>query len=308
MEENKVPQFYLDEESLGLIVEALLVKIKENVNGSLTSNGLDSDVWENLLSGLVKGIVDPKDVAIKGVSLELLAAVISKGGFLSYKPLVGKDITTLVTDPATNVIYLLKDPDDEENNVSVWMYTPTEDGDPWLHLAGIKVPQITFVDTEGPDDINNIVAHVRRGETDFSGSDNVHSEEIVNAQVLTEVLVKLGYSSKIVINFDKGQGRPITEVVGKPAVNAFYVYQQSADENDWAVYTAAPIINTVPAADEDSEPTTTTKYVWLKISGAQGSAPVEIDMSNYWSKDELKPLTADVITSAVEAASEKVGI
>lgn len=296
MDEEKIQQFYVDDETLSLIVEALLIKIKENVNNVVNSSTVDDTVWNTILNGLTNGIVDPEDLGNRPVSIELLAQLIAKGKLLSYELVTGKEISEVVTDPKANVIYLLKDPDAVEPNlVSMWMNISADDQPNWISLGGVKLPEINYVDTESPDSVKNIVAHVRRAETDYTGSANVQPGEIVTAQALTNVLISLGYASKVVIPFEKGQGKTISEVVGKPDVTAFYVYQQSADENDWACYTAAPIIN----GD-------TTKYVWLKISGAEGTT-VEVDLSNYWSKDELKPITAEKVTEIVDAAAEKVG-
>lgn len=300
MNENdvmNVQQFFADEQTLSLIVEAILAKIKSSSN-ALTSDAVEESVWNNIVTGLTKGLVNEASVAGKGVSTELLAEVIVKGKFLSYSLVMSADpIETAVSVPELNTIYLLKNPDAEDSNVSMWMRAIINDAEDWISLGGVKMPELKYVDVENPDSVNNIVAHVKRGEIDYEGSKNVQPDEIVTAQALTNVLVGLGYANKIVVPFERSQGKTISEVIGRPMMNTFYVYQQSADENDWACYTAAPIIN----GD-------VTKYVWLKISGAEGSAPVEVDLSNYWSKDELKPITAEQVTTIIERASTNVGL
>ncbi len=307
MPEETVGKFYLDPDSLELIVEALLTKIKDNmISAAVTSGNTDETVWATLLQGLTKGVLGETDLASKAVSLELLAAIIAKGKFVSYEGVIGKTIEETVTTPVDGTIYLLKDPDTTGTNVTMWMHMAIGGVVDWFSLGSVDLPEIHYVDTDSPDSVKNIVSHINRGETDYSGSANVQPGEIVTAQVLTNVLVQLGYGKKKMIPFSEGQGKPISEVVGKPDVNTFYCYQQTADNNDWAVYTAAAIVTTTPGEGEGVEPVTTTSYVWLKISGAEGGAAVEVDLSNYWTKDELKPLTAEVINTAVNNAFERV--
>ena len=292
--DEKMTPFYLDEAGLSLIVEALLAKIKENVKPAITKDGTEEVVWNTLVSGLSKGIIGETDNAKKAVSAELLAEIIAKAKFIRYEIVNGTDVATAVTAPESNVIYLLKT-DPAKNSVSMWMNIEADGTSGWVSLGVAELPELKVI--TGNDSINNVVSHVNRNDTDYSSSTNVQAEDLVTAESLTKVLVGLGYSKKKVIPYSESQGKTISETVGEPDVNTIYAFQQTDDDNDWAVYTAAP-------TKGDSN----TKYVWLKISGAEGSAPVEIDLSNYWSKNELTALSADDITSIVQAASEKVGL
>lgn len=143
MDEEKIQQFYVDDETLSLIVEALLIKIKENVNNVVNSSTVDDTVWNTILNGLTNGIVDPEDLGNRPVSIELLAQLIAKGKLLSYELVTGKEISEVVTDPKANVIYLLKDPDAVEPNlVSMWMNISADDQPNWISLGGVKLPEI----------------------------------------------------------------------------------------------------------------------------------------------------------------------
>lgn len=288
---EKTQEFFIDEVSLGLIVEAILNKVKENIADVVTKNATDPAVWETIVNGLSKGTVGA-EAGDKAVSVALLAEVIAKAKHLDYQLVDGIDIEAAVTDPKENTIYLMRDPDAEDRtHASIHVHT----AEGWISAGGVKMPALVMVDTETPDDVNNIILHVQCGETDYSGSTNVHPEEIITAQALTNVLVGLGLAAKKVIPYSENAGKSISEHVGTPAMNTFYAYQQSEDENDWAMYTAVPVTSG-----------STTKNIWLKISGAEGTT-VEVDLSNYWSKDELKPITAEKVTEIVDAAAEKVG-
>lgn len=296
--DEKLTPYYLDEESLGLIVEALLNKIKQNVSATITSDNTEHDLWETIANGLPEGIFGASDTANKAVSAELVSEIFKRGAYLSYTFVEGESIETTVTAPKAGRVYLLR-ADNTKSNVSMWMYATSDTGESkWLSLGVAELPELKVIDTTNSDSVNNVVSHVTRKDSDYSSSTNVQAGDLVTAESLTKVLIGLGYAKKRVIPYSESQGKTISETVGEPDVNTIYAFQQTDDSNDWAVYTAAPT----------SASAGSPQYVWLKISGAEGGAPVEVDLSNYWSKSELTALSADDITSIVQQASEKVGI
>lgn len=268
------PEFVLDENSLNKVIEAILTKMKER--GSVLSRAEDASIWDKIVTGVINGTLgaDVQDAGAKGVPIELLAEMVLKGQFLKYKLVVSdKGIETVVTTPEEGVVYLLKPT--TSNKAAVWMYmSDASSSKYWLEIAGVEIPELGMVDTENEDEVTNIITHVKNADKDYSESQNVQASDLVTAQALTNVLIGLGYWRKIIVKYEKHQGTPIAEYYPKPATDALYVYQVSEDDQDWALYVAVK---------------QNGKYAWLKLAGDE--QPIEIDLSNYWSKDELKILT-----------------
>lgn len=283
------PEFVMDETSMTTIVEAILTKIKER--GSVLSRAEDSSIWDKIVSGVISGNLgeEASTVKEKAVSIELLAEMVVKGQFLRYSLVVSdQSIEKVVTTPEEGVVYLLRGT--SATKASVWMYMSNSGGNKyWLEVASVEIPELNYVDTENEDEVQNIITHVKNADKDYSSSQNVGAGDIVTAQALTNVLIGLGYWRKVVVKYEKHQGTPISEYNPKPATDALYVYQNSEDDQDWSLWVAIK---------------QNGKYAWLKLAGEE--APIELDLSNYWSKDELKLLTSEKAQEIFDTAVDKV--
>lgn len=280
------PEFVLDEVSITKVIEAILTKMKEH--GSVLSRAEDASVWDKIVSGVISGSVADGTDGTKAVPIELLAEIILKGQFLKYK-LVTSDqpINEVVLVPEVGTIYLLKK--STTNKATVWMYMQSIDSSYyWLEVAAVELPELNYVDTESEDAISNIVTHIKNQNKDYSDSMNVKAGDIVTAQALTNVLIGLGYVRKTVVAYSKHGGKPISEYVPKPAQDVLYLYQETDDEEDWAAYIAVK---------------NNGKVIWLKLSNDK---PIEIDLSGYWSKEELQIISAEKVDEIFNNAVNKV--
>lgn len=291
----------LNRSQLDLLIEELLKKVKETAAVVVSEEDFASkSEWNDFLMSILEDNVDA-DYDNRAVTILTLTELLSFANYSRLEIVKGNAINAVVKNPLPNAIYLLRNPESDDKN-TLWAY---DDQGNWVSLTkNIEVPDIHFVDTKTPEAVQNIVSHVNRGTGDYAASTNVKADDTVNVQALTNVLIGLAGAQIKTVPYSESKGRSISKVVTKPSLNTIYLYQQSSDENDWAVYTVAAV--TVDSLE---------KTVWIKVSGgaegsgsgSTGSGNVAAELGNYWSKDELVPLTDDEIIDIVNEAAIKAG-
>lgn len=290
--EENVKNFYLDSKSLSKIIEAVFVKVKGSIKEPLMVKDLDETELELLLLNINDNYSTDKDNS--AVSIDLLSEIISALKLSSVRMVSGNAIDEAVEMPNSRNLYIFSTPEDP-TNYGLYMYQ----NDAWVCILAPKSKNdLALIDTTKPDSVDNVVSHVNRKETNYSGSANAQPEDVISVQALTNILISLSYSKTVNIPYSADTAeKSISEVVTKPAVNTIYVYQESEVETDWSVWTVATtVVDGV------------TKYNWIQISGSDSSSSAtEVNLTNYWSKDELVPITDEEITSIVDTAATNAG-
>ena len=290
--EGNVNKYYLDSPALSKIVEAILTKVKDYVKQPLMVKDLTETDLEVLLLNIRDNLNSQNDADI--VSVDLLAEILNSLELSSVQVVSGDSIEEAAVLPNSKNLYIFSATDDPDN-YGFYVYKD----DKWVTIIAPKSKNdITLIDTTKADSVDNVVAHVNRKDSSYAGSANAQPEEAITVQALTNILIALSYSKTQQIPYvEANKDKLISEVVTKPSANTIYVYQESEDETDWSVWTVA-------TTELDGQ----TKFNWVKISGKEGSSSgVEVNLSNYWSKDELVAITDEEITAIVDAAADKVG-
>ena len=292
-------KYFLDDESLSKVVEALLIKVKASIPPVIEDNDFDSEEdWNLFLTNFLCNV--DTDYDDNAVSVETLKKIFKDAKVSNLVAVEGTDIESAVDLPLDNALYILTDSKTQTNK----LYGYVEDE--WIEIksSNNETPEFEVVDTTSNDSVNNIVAHVNKSNTSLEGSTNVQPDQLVTAQALLNTLIDLAYARVISIPYSESKGRKINEIYPKPNVNSVYLYQMK-DKDSWALYTVTASVNN-----------NNTSYTWVQMgvtnnitvnSGATGSETVSSDLKNYWSKDELVPITEDEIINIVNTVAEKVG-
>lgn len=291
LEEN-VKNYYLDSKALSKVIEAVFTKVKTSIKQPLMVKDLDETDLEILLLNIRDNLSNNKDNEI--VSVDLLSEILAGLELSSVQVVSGDTIDEAVELPKSSNLYIFSTTDDP-TNYGFYVYKD----DQWVTIIAPKSKDdLTLIDTTKTDSVDNVVAHINRKETSYVGSSNAQPEEAISVQALTNILIALSYSKTQSIPYvAANEGKLISEVVTKPAANTIYTYQESDDDSDWSVWTTATTV--VDGVQ---------KFNWIKISGKDGSgSAVEVNLSNYWSKDELVPITDDEITAIVNEAATNAG-
>lgn len=113
----------------------------------------------------------------------------------------------------------------------------------------------------------------------------------VLAEVLGEKIKSMDHLAKEVVI--GGEGKTIGDVVTNPKNDVLYIYKTSAEATTGTLYTC---VVTNDASGYSS-------VVWTEIS-AGGSA----DLDDYYSKEDLQPISGDTIRSIFNDVMDNLGL